>query len=814
MRAPRPCIRLPWLRLAFAGLACLSGLGPIVSPRPASAAQHTFLPATDLDDGIWIGEATWDYRPSNSPLSSILLSCGMVDDIRQDLSLGYTATTLSEGQSVEDARLRFNEQGGALTGNLTLQISGAAVLDALVTPGGSRFGLPRTAANVLWNVTADWDSSGQRIAKYEESPDVSAIVNEVLALPGWDTSTKSLVFFVEVVAPLSGNEFLRTDDTHAPYSPGGNAGIRPARLLVSETLHDTFYGKELLCRPTPTSVDVNIVPRFETEAFCAWGSDSTALLNSTPTAPVAANTAHQFQLEPLVPNTRHYYQLNFRRAGDPSFEVGPVRSFVALPEFQDEARLCVTSDIHVTNMSSLGIQPDLNLLEDALPYMRDFPGASGYHLWMDLGDLVVIRATRVAFDLEETEQRYREARDYIDLIGHSLPFVFVRGNHEEVSGWEEDGTADNTTVWSGNMLLKYLAPPLPNATVSGNATPLQHVGVPGNYFAFDIGKLRIRALDPYLYSTTRPHNGHGETGGSLNGWDWRLGEQQYNWLQSDLETHPRPYSLVALHHLTSCYVGAGEYYGRGGIEIAKWSVAGRPTFEWGGEDGTGSNLITSQRPEYAAGPIHDLLTGAGNQVILKGHDHFHARQSLDDMTYVTLAKPNDTGTQTGNLWGWRFFSFYPAAVTLFQPNSGFMSIVANDSGATYSYIQTYPTSGVGTVLDSFTILPSAPVDAPHVASTTSAVLRTSIDTIAPNPSDGAARIAYVLGRSGPMRLSLVDASGRRIRLLVDGTQTAGEHEVMWDGRDERGRAVSTGMFFARIEDAQGKVDAVKMLRLR
>ena len=40
--------------------------------------------------------------------------------------------------------------------------------------------------------------------------------------------------------------------------------------------------------------------------------------------------------------------------------------------------------------------------------------------------------------------------------------------------------------------------------------------------------IRGASFDPFLFSETRPHNGHGETGGSLDGWDWKLGQAQYD----------------------------------------------------------------------------------------------------------------------------------------------------------------------------------------------------------------------------------------------------------------------------------------------
>ena len=47
-----------------------------------------------------------------------------------------------------------------------------------------------------------------------------------------------------------------------------------------------------------------------------------------------------------------------------------------------------------------------------------------------------------------------------------------------------------------------------------------------------------------------------------------------------------------------------------------------------------------------------------------------------------------------------------------------------------------------------------------------------------------------------------DASGRRVRTLVDGWREAGEHSVRWTGVDDQGGRVGAGVYFCRIEAGQ------------
>jgi aminopeptidase N len=71
----------------------------------------------------------------------------------------------------------------------------------------------------------------------------------------------------------------------------------------------------------------------------------------------------------------------------------------------------------------------------------------------------------------------------------------------------------------------------------------------------------------------------------------------------------------------------------------------------------------------------------------------------------------------------------------------------------------------------------------------------------PNPFNPATVIPYELPRGGRMRLALYDTAGRLVRTLVDGEAAAGAHEARWDGRDEAGRPVGSGAYFARLSFA-------------
>ncbi len=78
----------------------------------------------------------------------------------------------------------------------------------------------------------------------------------------------------------------------------------------------------------------------------------------------------------------------------------------------------------------------------------------------------------------------------------------------------------------------------------------------------------------------------------------------------------------------------------------------------------------------------------------------------------------------------------------------------------------------------------------------------SLEASYPNPFRSSVAIPFVLGTQvvSPVsvRLTVHDLNGRCVRILLDGPASGGRQVVRWDGRDDRGRPVGTGVYFARL----------------
>lgn len=85
---------------------------------------------------------------------------------------------------------------------------------------------------------------------------------------------------------------------------------------------------------------------------------------------------------------------------------------------------------------------------------------------------------------------------------------------------------------------------------------------------------------------------------------------------------------------------------------------------------------------------------------------------------------------------------------------------------------------------------------------------------APNPSSEArTKIAFLLPQAGQAELALFDVQGRRIRVLRNAASPAGWNAEIWDGRDDAGESVASGVYFARLEVA-GASASTRVVRLK
>lgn len=83
----------------------------------------------------------------------------------------------------------------------------------------------------------------------------------------------------------------------------------------------------------------------------------------------------------------------------------------------------------------------------------------------------------------------------------------------------------------------------------------------------------------------------------------------------------------------------------------------------------------------------------------------------------------------------------------------------------------------------------------------------------PNPFNPSTAISWTLHRAGPVTLRVYGVRGDVVRTLVSAPAGPGDHTTEWDGRDDAGRRVASGVYFYRLESA-GVVRTRSMVLLK
>ena len=205
-------------------------------------------------------------------------------------------------------------------------------------------------------------------------------------------------------------------------------------------------------------------------------------------------------------------------------------------------------------------------------------------------------------------------------------------------------------------------------------------------------------------------------------------------------------------------------------------------------DNGSTTLLT---PVFDGSGLGDLTVGYtrwfSNRAPVQSSDPFSVDVSTDGGSSWTNLETVTFGTDS-----WAQVQI-PLAGLVVPSSTMQLRFVASDFGA-----DTFVEGGVDDV--AFTAGATA---APTVAGS---VRTLALTAPTPNPFSSSARLSFDLPRSGPVTLAVHDVAGRRVATLVAAKLLgAGHHTAQWDGRDDTGSTVSPGVYFARLETAEGTI---------
>ena len=84
----------------------------------------------------------------------------------------------------------------------------------------------------------------------------------------------------------------------------------------------------------------------------------------------------------------------------------------------------------------------------------------------------------------------------------------------------------------------------------------------------------------------------------------------------------------------------------------------------------------------------------------------------------------------------------------------------------------------------------------------------------PNPFNSATAIRFALPTSADVDLAVFNLAGQKVATLMQGGREAGRYKVRWDGGDDDGRALASGVYLYRLKRGNGQQQTRKLLLLR
>jgi flagellar hook assembly protein FlgD len=83
----------------------------------------------------------------------------------------------------------------------------------------------------------------------------------------------------------------------------------------------------------------------------------------------------------------------------------------------------------------------------------------------------------------------------------------------------------------------------------------------------------------------------------------------------------------------------------------------------------------------------------------------------------------------------------------------------------------------------------------------------------PNPFNPSTTIEFSLPDKGIVNLEIYNLRGQKVRTLLDSEKRKGVQTIIWDGKDNFGCSVSSGIYFIRLE-AIGKTSTHKVMLMK
>lgn len=418
---------------------------------------------------------------------------------------------------------------------------------------------------------------------------------------------------------------------------------------VSAQLHSIVLG-----RPTDTSMTADIMFVQTTMFYIKYGTQAGVYTDSTSIFTDSAGEPIIVAMSRLVADTKYYYVVAYKIPTATTYTISPQYTFHTQRLAGSTFTFTIEADEHLYDYGNAHLyQIALNNVAQDNP---DF--------MFTLGDIFGDDHYPFTITAQQVDSLRKLYRSRLGAVCSSIPFHICLGNHDGEKMYYLDTLApNNLAIWSTLSRKKYYANPEPNGFYTGNTHAEGFgMGLPEDYYAFTWGDALFVVLDAYRFDCDSVN----ALSAKPNGWNWTLGADQYNWLQSTLQNSHAKYKFAFIHH------PLGET--RGGINPAQ-------LFEWGGHEQNNVYDFSTHRPGWAM-PIHQLFVNYGVNILFQGHDHLFAHELLDSVTYQEVPMMADSTYIKGMVNA----PYYTADT--FE-NSGYVRVTVSPSCVKVEYVKNY-----------------------------------------------------------------------------------------------------------------------------
>lgn len=222
-------------------------------------------------------------------------------------------------------------------------------------------------------------------------------------------------------------------------------------------------------------------------------------------------------------------------------------------------------------------------------------------------------------------------------------------------------------------------------------------------------------------------------------------------------------------------------------------------------------IVYMHHPPYSSSSVHGSETvmqwpyeNWGATAVLTGHDHTYERIMRDDNNDTKMFPYFVTGLGGRTPYAFPSSGFVSGSEVRYNAAYGSMLVDATEDHIIFKFYSVAGGAG-GTLVDSLKIDNLAVGINEDTQLPANFVLKQNY----PNPFNPSTTIEYSLLKRTHVKLEIFNLLGQRVTVLVDRMEAAGVHTVIWDGKNAKGKTVTTGAYFYRMK--AGEISETKKM---